>query len=64
MANLKSVLLGSWLGDKLMRDSTVAELVVFGPRFRRVVLEGTRLGAVRCVDRAIARRSDRRLHSL
>jgi ferric-chelate reductase (NADPH) len=40
MANLKSVLLGSWLGDKLMRDTRVESVTEMGPRFRRVVLSG------------------------
>ena len=40
MANLKSVLLGSWLGDKLMRDTRVEAVTEMGSRFRRVVLSG------------------------
>jgi ferric-chelate reductase (NADPH) len=40
MANLKSVFLGSWLGDQLMRDSTVASVTEMGPRFRRAVIRG------------------------
>jgi len=40
MANLKSVLLGSWLGDKLMRDTRVDAVTEMGSRFRRVVLSG------------------------
>ena len=40
MANLKSVLLGSWLGDKLMRDTRVESITELGPRFRRVTLSG------------------------
>jgi NADPH-dependent ferric siderophore reductase len=42
------MLLGSWLGDKLMRDTTVAEIAELGSRFRRVVLAGAGLRDLRC----------------
>jgi ferric-chelate reductase (NADPH) len=42
MANLKSVLLGSWLGDKLMRDTVVESVSDVGAVFRRATLRGLR----------------------
>ena len=38
MPNLKARLLGSWIGDRLLRDALVESVDELGPRFRRVVL--------------------------